>query len=162
MYNLPLRREPSPTRSLKWPGCNRVQISCNTSSAYHMQHLMLRATWYEGTTQLSYMLQVLWVFCVCPCLLFVGCLTSRIWLDNFTCCHIEIEVADQTFYLTQSQYTDTEPTSPRADPINPGAWQGSHWSANFEVTGMTRSRKIPSQAGFEPRIFRCRGGRLSH
>ena len=24
-----------------------------------------------------------------------------------------------------------------------GAWQGSHWSANFEVTGMTRPRKNP-------------------
>ena len=70
----------------------------------------------------------------------VGCLTSqqqasvsqgRICSDNFTCCHTEIEVADQTFYLTQSQYTDTGPTSPSADPITPGAWQGSHWSANF-------------------------------
>ena len=70
----------------------------------------------------------------------VGCLTSqqqasvsqgRIGSDNFTCCHTEIEVTDQTFYLTQSQYTDTRPTSPRADPITPGAWQGSHWSANF-------------------------------
>ena len=29
-----LRREPSPTRKLKWPGRNRVQITCNTSSAY--------------------------------------------------------------------------------------------------------------------------------
>ena len=36
------------------------------------------------------------------------------------------KVADQTFYLTQSQYTDTTPTSPSADPITPGAWQGSH------------------------------------
>ena len=100
--------------------------------------------------------------------LFVGCLTSqqhasvsqgRICSDNFTCCKTEIEVADQTFYLTQSQYTDTGPTSPStdpitpgawqgfyltqsqytdtgptspsADPITPGAWQGSHWSANF-------------------------------
>ena len=71
---------------------------------------------------------------------FVGCLTSqqhasasqgRICSDNFTCCHTEIEVADQTFYLTQSQYTDTGSTSPSADPITPGAWQGSHWSANF-------------------------------
>ena len=35
----------------------------------------------------------------------------------------EIGVADQTFYLTQSQYTDTGPS---ADPITPGAWQGSH------------------------------------
>ena len=61
--------------------------------------------------------------------LFVGCLTSqqhasvsqgRICSENFTCCHTEIEVADQTFYLTQSQYTDNEPTSPSAEPIMPG------------------------------------------
>ena len=72
--------------------------------------------------------------------LFVGCLSSqqhasvsqgRICTDNFTCCHTEIEAADQTFHLTQSQYTDTGPTSPSADSITPGAWQGSHWSANF-------------------------------
>ena len=72
--------------------------------------------------------------------LFVGCFTSqqhasvpqgRICSDKFTCCHTEIEVADQTFHLTQSQYTDTGPTSPSADPITPGAWQGSHWSVNF-------------------------------
>ena len=70
----------------------------------------------------------------------VACLTSqqqasvfqgRVCSDNFTCCHTEIEVADPTFYLTHSQYTDTGPTSPSADPITPGAWQGSHWSANF-------------------------------
>ena len=81
---------------------------------------------------------------------FVGCLTyqqhasvsqGRICSNNFTCCLTEIEVADPTFYLTQSQYTDTGPTSPSADPITPGAWQGSHWSASFEVTGMTRPRK---------------------
>ena len=63
----------------------------------------------------------------------VGCLTSqqqasvsqgRICSDNLTCCHTEIEVADPTFYLAQSQYTDTGPTSPSADPITPGAWQG--------------------------------------
>ena len=58
--------------------------------------------------------------------------------------HTEIEVADQTFYLTQSQYTDTGPTSPGADPRTPGSWQGSHRDANFEVTGMTRPRKIPA------------------
>ena len=86
---------------------------------------------------------------------------GRICSDNSTCCHTEIEVADQTFYLNQSQYTDTGPTSPSADPIMPGAWQGSHWSAKFKVTGMTRPGKIPSQAGFEPGIFRSRGGRLT-
>ena len=75
--------------------------------------------------------------------LFVGCLTSqqhagvsqgRICSDNCTCCHTETEVADQTFYLTQSQYTDTGPTSSSTDPIMPGARQCSHWSTNFEVT----------------------------
>ena len=94
------------------------------------------------------------------CLLFVGCITSqqhacvsqgRICSDKFTCCHTEIEVADQTFYLTQSQYTDTGLTSPSADPITPGAWQGSHWSVNFEVTGMTRPRKNPGTSGIPTR-----------
>ena len=74
--------------------------------------------------------------CVC---FFVGCcLTSqqhasvsqgRICSDNWKCCHAEIDVTHQTFYLIQSQYTDTGPTSPSADPIMPVAWQGSHWSA---------------------------------
>ena len=72
--------------------------------------------------------------CVC---LFLGDLTSqqhtsvsqgRICSDNFTCRHTKIEVADQTFYLTQSRYIDTGPASPSADPTTPGAWQGSHWS----------------------------------
>ena len=71
---------------------------------------------------------------------FLSCLTSQqqasvsqgqICTDKCMCCHTEIEAADHTFYLTQSQYTDTGPTSPSADPITPGAWQGSHWSANF-------------------------------
>ena len=103
--------------------------------------------------------------------LFVGCLTSQqqasvilgwICSNKFMHCHTEVQAADQTFYLTQSQYTDTRLTSPSVDPIMPGAWQGSHWSANVQVTGMTRPGKIPSPAGFEPRIFRSRGGRLNH
>ena len=36
------RRKPSP---------NCVQVTCNTSSAYHV-HVVLRATWYEETAQL--------------------------------------------------------------------------------------------------------------
>ena len=81
--------------------------------------------------------------------LFVGCLTSqqhasvsqgRICSENFTCCHTEIEVANQTFHLTQSQYTDTGPTSPSAVPKSAGAWQGSHSCSSFEVSGMSRRR----------------------
>ena len=76
---------------------------------------------------------------------------GRICSDNFSCCRTEIEVSDPTFYLTQSQYTDTGPASPCTDPITPGAWQGSHWSANFEVTGMTRPRKNPGASGIRTR-----------
>ena len=52
-----------------------------------------------------------------PPRLFVGFLTSqqhasvsqgRICTDNFTCCHTEIEVADLTFYLTQSPSLTTK------------------------------------------------------
>ena len=35
---------------------------------------------------------------------------------KFACCHTEKEVADQAFYLTQSQYSDIGPTSLSADP----------------------------------------------
>ena len=45
-----------------------------------------------------------------------------------------------TVYLHQA-------ASPSADPITPGTWQGSHWSANFWVTGMTRPRKNPGASG---------------
>ena len=73
-------------------------------------------------------------------LLFVGCLTSQqqanvspgqICLDSCMCCHTEVEVADQTFYLTPAQYTDTAPVSLSAVLVTRGARQGSHWSTNF-------------------------------
>ena len=92
--------------------------------------------------------------------LFIGCSMSqqhasasqgRICSDNCTCCHTEIEVADPTFYLIQSQYTDTGPTSPSTDPIMPGAWQGSHWSANFQVTGMTPPQQNPGASAIRTR-----------
>ena len=92
--------------------------------------------------------------------MWVACSTSqqqasvsqgRICSDNCTCCHTETEVADQTFHLTRSQYTDTGPTSPSTDPITPGAWRGSHWSANSEVTGVTRPGKNPGASGIRTR-----------
>ena len=102
--------------------------------------------------------------------LFVGCLTSQqqasvsqAWIcsDNFTCCHTKIEGADQTFYLTQSQYPDTGPTSPSADPITPGAWKDSHWSAHFELTGVTGPGKnIHGESGIRTQVCPSRGGRL--
>ena len=51
---------------------------------------------------------------VCCCL-FVGWLTSQHMLVSlrYGSAH---SGADQTFYHTQSQYTHTRPTNPRADP----------------------------------------------
>ena len=101
-----------------------------------------------------------WLMAQCCVCLLVACLTfqqhasvseGRFCSDKFTCCHTEIEVADQTFHLTQSQYTDTGPTSPSTDPITPDAWQGSHCSASFEVTGMTRPRKNPGASEIRTR-----------
>ena len=89
------------------------------------------------------------------------CLTSQqqasvsqepICSDNCTCCHTETEVADQPFHLTRSQYTDTGPTSPSADPITPGAWQGSHWSASFLSHWYDPDpRKTPGASGIRTR-----------
>ena len=115
-----LHRERSPkhvcrwSRTIKCRSCTTrlAHIRCSLSGTYHMQHvcwLLARLT----SQQHASVSQV------------------RIYSDKFTCCHTEIEVADQTFHLTQSQYTDTGPTSPSTDPITPGAWQGIHWSANF-------------------------------
>ena len=95
----------------------------------------------------------------------VGCLSSqqhasvsqgRICTDNFTCCHTEIEAADQTFHLTQSQYTDTGPTSPSADPGRVATGVSMFKS----LVGLD-PEKIPAQAGFEPGTFRSRVGRLT-
>ena len=90
----------------------------------------------------------------------VGWLTSQqgdsvyqglICSDKCTCCHTEIEGADQACYLTQPQYTDTGPTSPSADPVTPGAWQGSHWSANFSSHWYDSTRKNPVASGIRAR-----------
>ena len=35
-----LRRELPPTHTFKWPERNRVQITCNTSSTYHVQRVV--------------------------------------------------------------------------------------------------------------------------
>ena len=77
---------------------------------------------------------------------------GRICLYNYTCCQTERGIADQTFYLTWSQYTDTGPTSPSADLITSCTWQGNHWNTNAQVTGMTRpGQRATAKAGTEPR-----------
>ena len=47
---------------------------------------------------------------------------GRVYLDNCTRCHTNIEVEGQLFYLLQSKCTNTGPTSSSGDPVIPGAW----------------------------------------
>ena len=54
---------------------------------------------------------------------------------------------------SRSQYTDTGPTSPSADPITPGAWQG--WrllglqaSALTMLGASTQRQKVANQPGY--------------
>ena len=39
-FAISLRRKRSPSCTLKWPGRNRVQITCNTSDAHRVQHVV--------------------------------------------------------------------------------------------------------------------------
>ena len=68
----------------------------------------------------------------------------------------------QVFCFTQSQYTDTGPTCPSADPITADAWQGSHWSTKslshwYDWTW----RKSHDESGNGTQVCRSRGGRLT-
>ena len=119
--------------------------------AHQHGHCARLQTWGEGGEGARGVLWALWlrgIFVVCY---YVSVFQGRICSDNYMCCHTETEVTDQTFHLTKSQYTDTGPTSPSTDLITPGAWQGSHWSANFQVTGMTRPRKNLGASGIGTR-----------
>ena len=78
---------------------------------------------------------------------------GRICSDKFMCCHTEMEVADPTFYLTQSQYTDTRLNSPSADPVTPGTGVPI-----FKSLVWLDPKKIPTaQVGIEPQVFRSWG-----
>ena len=137
------------TSSIDWPGFSSVSLQRMGRRDEGVLSLFSGVAgllgWSEGTVHCPSAISTVTSLCtgrtalhdVC---LLVACLTSQqhasvsqelICSDNFTYCHTEIEVTDQTFYLTQAQYTDNRPTSPSADPITPGAWQGSNWSANF-------------------------------
>ena len=82
--------------------------------------------------------------------------------QNCTCCHAEVEAADQSFYLTHSELTDTGPTSPGADPIPPGAWQGSHWDTKLLNHWYDSTwEKIHDESWSRTQVWRCPGGRLT-
>ena len=82
---------------------------------------------------------------------------GRICSDNCTCCHTEIGVADLTFYLTQSQYTVTGPTSPSTDCITQAYGRVATGVPIFKslVRGRNSSvgsawARCPQRRGFDP------------
>ena len=50
---------------------------------------------------------------------YAGVSQGRICPDDWKCCRTEIEVADETFHLIQSQFSDTGPTCPICLPFPP-------------------------------------------
>ena len=104
-------------------------VGCLTSQQHHQQQRQIPQSCACVLAWPSVLLLVGWLLNVpatCQCI--SGTNLRRQFLRAAT---LRWKLSDQTFHLTQSQYTDTGPTSPSADPITPGAWQGSHWSANF-------------------------------
>ena len=82
-----------------------------------------------------------------------GVSQCRICSDNFTCCHTETEAAYQSFHLTQSQYTDTGPTSPSTDPITPGQPLEcqflSHWYDSTPEKSQLKRDSNPESSALE-------------
>ena len=113
------------------PICASVRPNMRTSDKAKDRHKEEQIHTGQQTPEICRQHRTHKIGCLLACLTSQQQAQERICSDRFACYHTEIEVTDQTFYLTQSQYTDTGPTSPSADPITPGAWQGSHWSANF-------------------------------
>ena len=138
----PLLPRPSPHRPLPLPA-----RALSTMRSLNDTDTPVLITCQVGDWSMNVVLFVCLLICCLTSKQHASVSQGRICSDNCTCCHTEIEVADQTLYLTQSQYTDTGPTSPSTDPRAPGTWQGSHWSDNFWVAGMTRPRKNPIASG---------------
>ena len=92
-------------------------------------------------------------------LLLVGCLTSQqhasvsqgqICSDSCTCCHTEVEVADQVFYIMQSECTDMgQPVSALTL-----SWQACDRAATcvpvFTLVVWLGPEKSPQRLGIEP------------
>ena len=78
-------------------------------------------------------------------------------LDICTCCHTETEAADQICHITQSDCTDTGPTSPSNVSIIPGVRKNSHFRTAFLSERYDSTRKsggpIPGSPALEADIL---------
>ena len=93
------------------------------------------------------------------------CLTSqqhvsvsrgRICSNRCTCCHTEIEFADQSFYRVLLQYTDTGPACPSADPVTPGVWKGSNQCTHFCHWHDDQKKRSTTKAEWNPGLLLSR------
>ena len=73
---------------------------------------------------------------------------SQGWIcsDSCKCCHTGVEVTDPACLLGILNAS----TSLSADPVMPGAWQGSHWSTKSLVR--LSQENIHENARIEPRF----------
>ena len=103
-----------PTRTLKWPRRNRVQITCNTHCSHHVQHVVCHLERRDSAATKVGRVEIAFTTALSFCLKRLSDGFMRNELKNRTCCHTytETEVADQACFLTQPPYTDTGPTSP--------------------------------------------------
>ena len=84
--------------------------------------------------------------CLSLCLYLWICISVTDLQTILTCCSTQIEVADQTFYLSQSQYTDTGLASPNTDSLTPGLRHSIHCLTGVVVKASASGAEDP---GFE-------------
>ena len=52
----------SPTSTLKWPEPNKVQITCNTSNAYHVRHVVCHVVRRDSSVVKSDRVEIAFIF----------------------------------------------------------------------------------------------------
>ena len=88
---------------------------------------------------------------------------GRICSENFTCCHTEIELADPTSHISPSHsILIPDRPVPALTLYRQAPGRVLTGVPIFKSLVSLDPEKIPAQAGFEPGIFRSRGGRLNH
>ena len=101
----------------------------------------------------------------------VGCLTfqlhaslfqGRICLGNFTCCHTEREIADQTFCLTQSRILTPSHPVPALTLYHQVPGRGATWVPIFRSLVWHDPEKIPASRNRTPDLLLLRPEALNH
>ena len=68
--------------------------------------------------------------------------------------HTETEIPDHICYFTQSQYTDSGPTSPSTNSIMPATSEGSHWRTSVATGEPVFKDDLTRESGDQPSSLR--------